>query len=81
MPRKRPTCPVSDDVGYYLRATVTYTDGHGLDKSAMATSAHTVQSINEPNDDPVFPDQDPEMGWRPERCNGGEDGRGEHGRG
>ena len=53
--------PVSDDVGFYLRATVTYTDGHGLDKSAMATSAHTVQSINEPNNPPVFPDQDSEM--------------------
>ena len=54
--------PTSDDVGYYLRATVTYTDRHGPDKSAMATSAHTVQAINLPNNDPVFPDQDPEMG-------------------
>ena len=31
--------PVSGDVGFYLRATVTYNDGHGPDKSAMATSA------------------------------------------
>ena len=31
--------PTSDDVGFYLRATVTYADGHGPDKSAMATSA------------------------------------------
>ena len=53
--------PVSGDVGFYLRATVTYTDGHGPDKSAMVTSAHTVQAINLPNDDPVFPDQDLEM--------------------
>ena len=53
--------PVSDDVGFYLRATVTYNDGHDEGKSAMATSAHTVQSINEPNADPVFPDQDSEM--------------------
>ena len=53
--------PVSDDVGFYLRATVTYTDGHGPDKSAMATSAHTVQAINLPNNPPVFPDQDSEM--------------------
>ena len=36
-------------MGFYLRATVTYTDGHGPDKSAMATSAHTVQVFNEPN--------------------------------
>ena len=50
--------PTSGDVGFYLRATVTYNDGHGPDKSAMATSAHTVQSINEPNNPPVFPDQD-----------------------
>ena len=52
--------PTNHDVGFYLRATVTYTDGHGPDKSAMATSAHTVQEINEPNDPPVFPDQDPD---------------------
>ena len=53
--------PVSGDVGFYLRATVTYTDGHDSDKSAMATSAHTVQAINLPNNPPVFPDQDPDM--------------------
>ena len=51
--------PTSGDVGFYLRATVTYNDGQGEGKRAMATSAHTVQSINEPNADPVFPDQDP----------------------
>ena len=50
--------PTSGDVGFYLRATVTYNDGHDEGKSAMATSAHTVQAINLPNDDPVFPDQD-----------------------
>ena len=53
--------PTSDDVGFYLRATVTYRDGHGPDKSAMVTSAHTVQAINLPNNPPVFPDQDSEM--------------------
>ena len=52
--------PTSGDVGFYLRATVTYTDGHGPDKSAMATSAHTVQTPNVPNNAPVFPDQDPD---------------------
>ena len=53
--------PVSGDVGFYLRATVTYTDGHGPDKSAMATSAYQVQAVNVPNAAPVFPDQDSEM--------------------
>ncbi len=52
--------PTNHDVGFYLRATVTYTDGHGPDKSARVTSAHTVQVINEPNNPPVFPDQDPD---------------------
>jgi hypothetical protein len=28
--------PVAMDEGYYLRATVSYTDGHGSDKTAMA---------------------------------------------
>ena len=51
--------PTSDDVGDYLRATVTYTDGHGPDKSAMATSAHTVQVINLPNNVPVSPTRTP----------------------
>ena len=53
--------PTSGDVGFYLRATVTYTDGHGPDKSAMVTSDNTVQAVNVPNDPPVFPDQDLDM--------------------
>ena len=75
--------PVSDDVGSYLRATVTYTDGHGPDKSAMATSANTVQAVNVPNALPVFPDQDPDTaadqstirrrGWSEENTAAGED--------
>ena len=52
--------PTSGDVGYYLRATVTYKDGEGDGKSAMATSAHEVQAINSPNAAPAFPDQDPD---------------------
>ena len=52
--------PTSNDVGWYLRATVTYNDGEGEGKVAMATSMHTVQAINEPNAAPVFPDQDPD---------------------
>ena len=61
--------PTSDDVGYYLRATVTYKDGEGDGKSAMATSAHEVQAINSPNATPAFPDQDPEMTGCPEPRN------------
>ena len=48
-------------MGYYLRATVTYKDGEGDGKSAMATSAHKVQVINEPNAAPAFPDQNADM--------------------
>ena len=50
--------PESGDVGFYLRATVTYNDGEGEGKSAMATSAHTVQAINLPNAAPEFTDDD-----------------------
>ena len=52
--------PTSGDVGFYLRATVTYNDGEGEDKSAIATSAHTVQEINLPNAVPEFTDEDPD---------------------
>ena len=72
--------PTSGDVGFYLRATVTYNDGEGEGKSAMGTSAHTVQAINQPNNPPVFPDQDPDgPGDQSEISD--EDGGGEHGRG
>ena len=47
--------PTSDDVGSYLRATVSYKDAEGGGKSAMATSAHKVQVINKPNADPIVP--------------------------
>ena len=53
--------PTSGDVGYYLRATVSYKDREGDGKSAMATSANPVQSINSPNATPAFLDQDPDM--------------------
>ena len=52
--------PTSGDVGYYLRATVSYKDVEDDGKSAKATSANRVQSINEPNADPAFPDQNDE---------------------
>ena len=53
--------PTSDDVGYYLRATVSYKDREGDGKSAVGTSANEVKAINSPNAAPVFPDQNPEM--------------------
>ncbi len=34
--------PVEGDVGYYLRATASYTDNQGTNKSAMATSSAKV---------------------------------------
>ena len=58
--------PTSDDVGYYLRATVSYKDGEGDGKSAMATSAHEVQAINSPNATPAFPDEERRHGGNPE---------------
>ena len=37
--------PVDGDVGNYLRATVSYTDGHGPDKSVEAVSANPVEDV------------------------------------
>ena len=49
--------PAKDIVGKYLRATVTYTDKHGDDKTAMAVSAHAVRAVpSGMNSDPAFPD-------------------------
>ena len=36
--------PVDDDMGYYLRAMVSYTDGLGSNKSAQAVSDNAVQA-------------------------------------
>ena len=36
--------PVAADDGYYLMAKAMYTDGHGSDKMAMATSANAVST-------------------------------------
>ena len=43
----------------YLRATATYTDGHGSDKNAQEVSAHMVRAVPDAtNAAPVFPDED-----------------------
>ena len=50
------TTPAADVVGKYLRATVTYTDKHGDDKTAMAVSAHAVRAVpSGMNSRPGFP--------------------------
>ena len=46
--------PVDGDVNYYLRATASYTDGHGANKSAHAVSASAVQTGT--NRAPTFDD-------------------------
>ena len=47
--------PVGGDVGNYLRATVSYTDGHGAGKSAQAVSANTVEDAPPPPPTPRPP--------------------------
>ena len=44
--------PVESDVGMYLQAMASYTDGHGSGKSAMETSANMVTT----NSPPMFAD-------------------------
>ena len=46
--------PTPDDVGMYLRATVTYTDGEGADKSADATTSEPVVARQGEGDDPTI---------------------------
>ncbi len=46
--------PVADDVGKILRATVSYTDGHGSGKSAQEVSENAVQVAPPTNDPPAF---------------------------
>ena len=46
--------PTADDVDQYLKASVSYTDGHGADTDAASTTAGAVQ--REPNKAPSFDD-------------------------
>ena len=58
--------PVNDDVGYYLRATVTYKDGESAadvqenDKTAQAVSTNPVRKTPYLNSAPVFQDDEGE---------------------
>ena len=54
-PRRSPS---PDDVGMYLRATVTYSDGFGSGKVASAVSANRVEPMTLFNAAPSFIDQD-----------------------
>ena len=50
--------PTADDVDKYLRATVTYTDKFGADKTTSAVSANRVEPRTLANAAPSFVDQD-----------------------
>ncbi len=50
--------PVPDDVGMYLRATVTYSDKFGSDKTASAISFYRVEAKTLSNAAPSFAEQD-----------------------
>ena len=54
--------PTADDVGKYLKATVTYTDKHGSGKSVSAVSENTVEARPAANAAPVFKDEDTSTG-------------------
>ena len=52
---------MSDDAGYYLRATAMYTDGHDSGKSAMATTTGTVTgTVTVTPGDPLLAEYDPD---------------------
>ena len=50
--------PVADDVGSYLRATITYTDKFGEGKTASMVSDNPVEARTVANARPSFADQD-----------------------
>ena len=52
--------PADKDIGSYLRATASYTDGEGSGKTARVASDYTVERIVGGNRAPAFPDQDPD---------------------
>ena len=56
--------PVDGDVGDYLRATASYTDGHGEGKSAQAVSANPVEDAPTPPPPPPPPTPRPPTGGR-----------------
>ena len=51
--------PTEDDVGYFLRVTAAYTDGHGPNKSRVLVSANSVKAAPAVNAPPSFDDRTP----------------------
>ena len=51
--------PVAGDVGYFLRVSAAYTDGHGPDKSRAVVSANSVKAAPVANVPPSFEDRAP----------------------
>ena len=51
--------PVAGDVGYFLRVSAAYTDGHGPDKSRSLVSANSVKAAPVANVPPSFEDRAP----------------------
>ena len=51
--------PAAGDVGYYLRATAAYTDGHGPNKSEVAVSTNSVLAAPVVNNPPAFTETNP----------------------
>ena len=49
--------PVAGDIGYYLRATATYEDGHAPNKSLVVVSSNRVRAKPLTNDPPAFADE------------------------
>ena len=47
--------PVTGDVGFYLRATASYTDGHGPNKSSQSPTTNAVAAASVANTAPFFP--------------------------
>ena len=46
--------PDDDNVDKYLRATATYTDGHGANKTAQGEPGNAVRAAHNPNQPPAF---------------------------
>ena len=51
--------PVAGDVGYFLRVSAAYTDGHGPDKSRSLVSANSVRAAPVANVAPSFEERAP----------------------
>ena len=54
--------PATEDIGYYLRATATYSDGLGTERdSASAVTEYAVEERPVANSQPAFTDTDDDI--------------------